>query len=446
MKNGLLNHPRGLFVLFFTEMWERFSFYGMKALLVLYMVQYLFADPERARSVLGYETIRSIIEAFFGQLSAQAFSSHIYGWYTGFVYMTPFFGGLIADRIIGQKRSVYIGGVLMAIGHLLMALEAWFFPALVCLILGNGFFKPNISSQVGDLYEPGGSRRDRAFTIFYMGINLGAFFSPLVCGTLGQVYGWHYGFGAAGIGMMIGLVIYHLGRKHLPKSHIEVQTQNMQTTNERLTSQEIQRILALIFLCVMTVFFWGVYEQQGNTLQLWADRQTDWSIGSWTMPSTWFQSFNPFMVIFLAPVFDIFWGWQARRGKEPSSATKMAIGCAFAGAAYLFMIFMIRTVPEGQKGHFMWLAGVVLLFTIGELYLSPIGLSAVSKLAPARMVSMFMGVWFFSSFFGNTMAGIIGGYYEKMTPENFFFLLSAMGFSAGLIIFSVLRPLKKAMA
>ncbi|MEK7743189.1 MAG: oligopeptide:H+ symporter, partial [Elusimicrobiota bacterium] len=220
MKGEWFGHPKGLFVLFFTEMWERFSYYGMRSLLVLYMTKRLLIEAEGGMSVLGYDSIRLFVSWFVGlfgmhgQLSVQALSSQIYGLYTGFVYFTPFFGGILADRVFGQRKSVYIGGVLMAVGHFLMAVEHLFFLALFFLILGNGCFKPNISTQVGNLYPEGDHRRDSAFTIFYMGINLGAFFSPLVCGTLGQVVGWHWGFGAAGVGMLAGLCVYHFG-KHL---------------------------------------------------------------------------------------------------------------------------------------------------------------------------------------------------------------------------------------
>ncbi len=216
----ILGHPKGLFVLFFTEMWERFSYYGMRALLMLYMTQYLLLDPEKAKSVLGYDALAGFIQSIFGQLDVQPMASQLYGLYTGFVYFTPFFGGILADRILGQKKTVYLGGLLMALGHFLMASEQLFLLALFFLVLGNGAFKPNISTQVGGLYQDGDPRKDGAYTIFYMGINLGAFFSPLICGTLGQVYGWHYGFGAAGVGMLLGLVVYHFGRHQLPDDRI----------------------------------------------------------------------------------------------------------------------------------------------------------------------------------------------------------------------------------
>ena len=214
-RREFLGHPIGLFVLFFTEMWERMSYYGMRALLVLYMTSYLFVDPAKSHATLGYEAVRGAIEGTFGPQNVQQLASQVYGLYTGLVYLTPFFGGILADRVLGQRRSVYLGGVLMMIGHFLMASERLFFVALFFLILGNGCFKPNISTQVGRLYAQGDHRRDGAFTIFYMGINLGAFLAPLVCGTLGQRVGWHYGFGCAGVGMALGLVVYRLGQPNL---------------------------------------------------------------------------------------------------------------------------------------------------------------------------------------------------------------------------------------
>ncbi len=443
----ILGHPKGLFVLFFAEMWERFSFYGMRALLVLYMTQYLFLEIEKGKEVLGFSFLRGIIETVYGPMTNQALSSQIYGLYTGLVYATPFLGGIIADRMIGQKRSVYVGGILMAIGHFLMAVESLFFPALIFLIFGNGFFKPNISTQVGGLYEQGDRRRDRAFTIFYMGINIGAFFSPLVCGTLGQKVGWHYGFGAAGVGMLIGLLVYHFGRKHLPEDPklALTHTHNAQTSHidEPFTAVEKKKIWSLVVIFTVTVLFWGVYEQQGNTMQLWADSSTDWNILGFDVPSTWFQSFNPFIIFLMAPIMDRIWGWQSRRGQEPTSAGKMAIGCFFMAAAFVVMVINTKMVGASEKSNVLWLFGMTYLFTMGELYLSPIGLSLVTKLSPARVVSMMMGLWFFASFLGNYLAGVLGQNFEKMGPQNFFILMVILASAAGLIFLATLKPLKK---
>lgn len=441
-KDTVLGHPRGLFYLFFAEMWERFSFYGMRALLVLYMTQYLFLTPDKTQGVLGYETVRGVLEGIFGTLNIQAFSSQIYGLYTGFVYFTPFFGGILADRYLGQRRSVYIGGFFFMAGHFLMAVESMFFPALLLLIIGNGFFKPNISTQVGGLYEQGDPRRDRAYTLFYMGINVGAFLAPLICGTLGQKLGWHYGFAAAGVGMAFGLMAFHSGRNYLPDDREKKLAAGKNAApKEKLTPQETRNILALAFVCVFVIVFWAVYEQQGNTLQLWADKYVDWNILGFQVPSTWFQSFNPFFIFIFAPILDRVWAWQKKT--EPNSITKMGIGCLLCGVAYLFMLVILHVVGVGNRGSFLWVAGTVWFFTMGELYLSPIGLSLVTKLAPARMVSMLMGVWFLATFAGNYMAGYIGTFYEKMSQEAYFFFLAAIAIAASLVLIAGGRIIRK---
>lgn len=423
-----LGHPRPLFTLCFTEMWERFSYYGMRVLLVLYMTNYLFNHADQGATVVGYDTLKSILEYFAGPLSHQALSSRIYGLYTGFVYFTPFFGGLLADRFIGQKKAVYLGGTLMAIGHFLMAVESLFFPALLFLILGNGFFKPNISTQVGSLYSEGDPRRDGAYTLFYMGINMGAILSPLICGTLGQKVGWHWGFGAAGVGMLLSLVIYHFGSKNLPQKLTSPESRkNSSTTASEppLTKEEWTRTIALTFLCMVTIFFWGVYEQQGNTLQLWSDQNTDWHFFGFDIPSTWYQSFNPLLIITIAPLLDHYWNWRGRQNKAPSTVTKMALGCIWGAVALVVMFFAAQAVGTG-KGSVVWLLGSTLLLTMAELYISPIGLSLVTKVAPVKIVSMMMGVWFLASFFGGNIAGIIGSYYEVISKDQFFLLLAGL--------------------
>jgi POT family proton-dependent oligopeptide transporter len=432
----ILGHPKGLFVLFFTEMWERFSYYGMRALLVLYMTQYLLLDPEKAKTVLGYTALAGFLQSVFGELNVQSMSSQLYGLYTGFVYFTPFFGGILADRILGQRKSVYVGGLLMAIGHFLMASEQMFLLALFFLVLGNGAFKPNISTQVGSLYDDGDPRKDGAYTIFYMGINLGAFFSPLVCGTLGQTYGWHYGFGAAGIGMLVGLIIYHLGRKFLPDDRItQMSKDHVVDKHEKITKDEWSRILALALLCFGCIVFWAIFEQQGNTLQLWADEKTNWTFLGIEVPSTWYQSFNPAFVFMFAPLLNMWWAKDIAQGKASSSVRKMGIGSMLCGLAFVVMILASKAVGEeaGVKGSLLWLAMTTWIFTMGELYLSPIGLSLVSKIAPKRMLSMMMGMWFLSSFFGNYLGGYIGSFYSVMSKDSFFLLLCVMGVVTGLL-------------
>ena len=282
-------------------------------------------DPN---AVIGWNFIRNLIDSD-PTTPVGAYASVLYGWYTGLVYATPILGGYLADRYWGQRKTVILGGALMALGHFAMAYENWFFIALLLLIIGNGAFKPNISTQVGNLYRPGDPRRDGAFTIFYMGINLGAFICNLICGTLAATKGWHWGFGAAGIGMLLGLIIYIFGQSSLAPDSLTVArekaTDDAPATRAPLNAAEWQSVKALILLCMLNIVFWAVYEQQGNTMQTWADEQTVWpSLLGFQIPSTWFQSFNPFLIFLLAPVLDMFWAWQARRGREPSSVSKMA--------------------------------------------------------------------------------------------------------------------------
>src|SRR3954467_5453112 len=334
----LFGHPRGLSFLFATEMWERFSYYGMKALLVLYMVKYLL-HPEHAQTVIGFAALKSALEGLFGPLDIQPLSSHIYGLYTGLVYLTPVLGGYLADRVFGQRRMVVIGASLMAIGHFMMAFEPLFLLALLVLIFGNGAFKPNISTQVGTLYAPGDHRRDRAFSIFYVGINLGAFLAPLICGTLGETIGWHYGFGAAGIGMTIGLAIYLYASRTLPR---DVRSRVISEGKPQPFGRDEWRAMgALMLLALPVMFFWATYEQQGNTIALWADGHTDRTINLlfWTgqIPVTWFQAFNPFMIFAFTPFILALWSYQDRRGHEPRTVSKMAIGLMLTAVSYVIL-------------------------------------------------------------------------------------------------------------
>ena len=434
-------HPRGLAFLFATEMWERFSYYGMRALLVLYMVKYLF-EPGRADAVIGYSALKRVLEFGFGPLGVQPFASHVYGLYTGLVYFTPLLGGLLADRVLGQRRTVIIGAALMALGHFMMAFEQLLFFALATLIIGNGAFKPNISTQVGSLYPPGDARRDRAYSIFYVGINIGAFFAPLICGTLGEEVGWHYGFGAAGVGMLLGLVIYLYAAPTLPPDAIATAEAR---TRGPLASEERRAIGALVLLCVPVILFWATYEQQGNTIALWADAHTDRSIGlfGWTVeiPVTWFQAFNPFMIFAFTPFIVGLWARQSRRGREPSTLTKMALGCFGVTAANI--ILAIGAIQAGaDQASWLWLFAYFVVITVGELYLSPIGLSLVSKISPAQTVSLMMGVWLATSFFGNLLAGVLGSYWSAMDKPVFFLMIAGIAALAGVVIALFRRPLR----
>lgn len=441
-------HPKALTFLFASEMWERFSYYGMRALLTIYMVKYLFlAKPEE--TVLGYGALKSGLEFVFGPLSVQPMASQVYGLYTSLAYLTPILGGLIADRLLGRRNTVVIGAILMAIGHFMMAFETLFLPALMTLILGNGAFKPNISTQVGSLYAPGDSRRDRAYSIFYVGINLGAFFSPLICGTLGEKVGWHYGFGAAGVGMLIGLGVYLYGQRHLPPEPPIVRY-SATHRKEPFTRDEWKAVIALLILWVPTVLFWATYEQQGNTIALWADGYTDRAISlfSWSgeIPTSWFQSFNPFMIFAFTPFIVSLWAWQAKRKKEPSTLTKMALGCFGIAVANLIMVGAAHAAGTDGKVSWLWLFGFFVALTTGELHLSPIGLSLVSKIAPARILSMMMGIWFANIFVGNFIAGWLGSFWSSMAKTDFFLMIAAISAGAGIVIWLFNKPLSPFLA
>jgi POT family proton-dependent oligopeptide transporter len=443
-----LGHPKGLTFLFGTEMWERFSYYGMRALLVLYMVKHLL-QPENAGNVLGYDAVKDTLEFLFGPLDIQPLASQIYGFYTGLVYLTPVLGGLIADRWLGRRRTVVMGAVLMAIGHFMMAFEPLFFLALFTLILGNGAFKPNISIQVGLLYAPGDARRDRAYSIFYVGINLGAFLAPLICGTLGEEKGWHYGFGAAGIGMLIGLCVYLWGTRSLPVDNV-AKRGAAQEKREKLTREDWRAIASLLILAVFVTFFWATYEQQGNTIALWADGYTNRYVNLpfWQgeIPTTWFQAFNPFMIFAFTPFVVALWAWQARRGREPSTVVKMALGCLGVALANLIMVAAAWDAETGAKASALWLICYFAILTTGELYLSPTGLSLVSKIAPASILSMLMGVWLLTNFTGNFLAGYLGSFWSGMAKADFFAMIAAIAGAAAVAIWIFDRVLTRRVA
>ena len=442
-QGSLFGHPKGLTFLFTTEMWERFSYYGMRSLLVLYMTKFLLLTGN-AGNVAGLAGLRAALESVFGPLDVQPLSSQIYGFYTALVYLTPIFGGVLADRVLGQRRTVVIGAGLMAIGHFMMAVEQFFLFALLALILGNGAFKPNISTQVGGLYAPGDQRRDRAYSIFYVGINIGAFLAPLVCGTLGEKAGWHYGFAAAGIGMLIGLSIYLYAMPLLPPD--ELQKERAARSERRaLDRTDWRAVAAILVLFVPTALFWGTYEQGGNTIVLWADSNTDRAIG-WLghgveIPTTWFLAFNPFLIFAFTPFVVALWTRQAARDSEPTTITKMALGCFGVALAYLIMAAAGWQAGAG-KASWLWLAGYFVVITIGELYLSPVGLSLVTKIAPLRMMSMLMGVWLATSFVGGFLAGTIGSFWSRMEKPQFFLMVAAIAALAGAIILACRRLLR----
>lgn len=514
--NSSKGHPKGLYLLFVTEMWERFSYYGMRALFMLYMVQALLFDKEMA--------------------------SQVYGSYTGLVYLTPLIGGYIADRYWGNRRSIVIGAVTMAIGQFLLFLSACYFHhiemakylmfcGLGLLILGNGFFKPNISTMVGRLYTADDSRKDAAFTIFYMGVNVGSTLAPLVCGLVGNTghpEDFKWGFLASSLGMLLAATVFQVFKNKyicdpegnpvgMPPARQDAATrkahatagsgqQNQKRTflmgagivlltllfsvnwsgdaahlfadadwigsliyatvivmplviitDKSLTRTEQVRIGVIYIIAFFVIFFWAAYEQAGASLTFFADEQTDRTIGGWEMPAAYFQSFNPIMIVTLAPLFAAFWSFLGRHGIEPSSPRKQAIGLFLLSMGYLFIAFGVKNVEPGVKVSMIWLTGLYLIHTMGELCLAPIGLSLVYKLSPARFSSLLMGVWYLSTSAANKFAGLLSGFYpEKGISKsfmgypienlyNFFMLFVFMSGTAAVILFLLSGKLQKMM-
>jgi proton-dependent oligopeptide transporter, POT family len=438
-----LGHPRGLAVLFATEAWERFSYFGNAALVVLYMTKYLL-DPGRFEAVLGLGAAKAALELVFGRLEAQPLASQLFGFYTGLAYFTPILGGLIADRLLGRRRTIVIGGVFMAIGHFMMAFETLFLLALLMLIIGIGAFKPNVSTQVGALYPPGDDRRGRAYSIFYLGINIGAFLAPLICGTLAVQYGWHYGFGAAGLGMLVSLAIYVCGARTLPPDRASFGIPVLRE-NKPLEAGERRAVLALIGTCALVTLFWAAYDQQSNTLLLWAEDFTDRSIdlGFWRgeIPSPWFLALNPLMIFFLTPLIVRRWAAQGRRGTEPFPISKMAFGCLCLAFANLVMAG--AAWAAAGKASALWLVGYFALATTGELYLAPVGLALISKLAPTRMTSLMMGVWFATTLPADILAGFLGGFWSSMTKANFFAMIALIAALASIALGATSRAVQR---
>ncbi|NMO20800.1 peptide MFS transporter [Pyxidicoccus fallax] len=426
-------HPRGLYLLFFTEMWERMSYYGMRGLLVLFLT--------------------SKINGGFGWSTSDALS--LYGTYTGLVYLTPIVGGFIADRYIGQRKAVVLGGTLMMIGHLLLALPtvAMFYAGLGFLIIGNGFFKPNISTMVGGLYAPGDGRRDSAFTIFYMGINLGAVLGNFICGTLGERVGWHWGFGAAGVGMFLGLVAFLslqkklLGPVGLSPVKPAANAERVQDGGEKkgFTREEVDRIVVIFIIALFVVAFWTGFEQAGGLMNLYTDQKVDRGMFGWEVPTTWFQNFNSAFIVMLAPVFAGLWSWLAARGKDPSIPVKMGLGLLFLSIGFLFMLGASDESAAAGKAAAWWVIMAYLFHTMGELCLSPVGLSMVTKVAPARIVSAMMGVWFLANAAANKLSGVIGGYSEKLGEFDVFLYITIGTGIAGVILLGVAPMLKRMM-
>ena len=404
-------HPKGLYLLFCVEMWERFSFYGMRALIVLYMIQNLAYTAQKA--------------------------GNIYGLYTGLVYLTPLIGGYLADRYLGQRKCVSIGAILMICGLFLLAFgpNIFFLLSLFLMIIANGFFKSNISSILGLLYENNNEKKDSAFTLFYIGINLGAFFSPLVCGTLAYKYGYEYGFATAGIGMLIGFISYklfenkYLGDKGLFPIKITSEISDTMT----LENSQKNQLVSLVVLMLFTIPFWVCFEQAGSSLTLFAEYQTNRNLFGFEIPTGYFQSLNPLFIITLAPLISSLWNFLRLKSKEPTSVEKFTLALFLISLSFIILSYAGHLSLTAKVSP-LWLFFGYFIMTIAELCLSPIGLSLVTKLAPKKFLSFMMGCWFLTSFVGNLIAGIWGGKYETLTPEQIFGLLALLSLVSGILL------------
>jgi len=391
----LFGHPVGLFILFFTEMWERFSYYGMRAILVLYLVQ----ATTDANPGLGWSN---------GEALA------LYGWYTMLVYVASIPGGWIADKLIGQKKSVLYGGILLVAGHSILAVEQlWaFYTGLGLIVLGVGLLKPNISTMVGGLYKQGDIRRDKGFTIFYIGINVGAFLSALIVGYVGEVYGWHYGFGLAGIGMALGLLQYMAGQKYLEHVGNFLGTSQNQVEkdalNKPLTKIEKDRIVVLFISFLLVIVFWGAFEQAGGLMNIYAKEKTNRMLMGWEVPASWFQSLNAMFIIFLGTSVAAYWANKKLKGKVATSLYKMIIGLIIMGTGFFFMSAASSQFETQGSSAMYWLVLAYLFHTVGELCISPVALSYITKLAPLKYGSLMMGIYFAMTGFGNKLAGLLG--------------------------------------
>ncbi len=434
---GFFGHPRGLSTLFFTEMWERFSYYGMRAFLILYMVAPVTAGG------LGF---------------ADKDAASIYGTYTGSVWGSAILGGIIADRWLGQYRSVLIGGIIIALGHFTLAFKdlTFFYTGLTLIVIGTGLLKPNVSTLVGSLYEQGDARRDAGFSLFYMGINLGALFGPLIAGYLAQRVDWHIGFASAGVGMPLGLVQYVIGRDRLKMPEkaalatdvsAEAQSAKAEARSAKVgfTATEWKRMGAIVIFFLVAILFWGAYEQAGSTLNLFADRYTRLEVFGFSFPSSWFQSVQPIFVITLAPVFA--WMWVRMGRHEPSVPAKLALGVLFMAISFLVLVpaGSMAQSATGVRVSPWWLVVSYGISELGELCLYPVGLSAVTKLSPPRIVGLMMGVWLLSNAFGNKLAGWAAGFFSTMPLQQLFFDVVAVLLVTSAIMFALVKPIRRLM-
>ena len=410
-----LGQPRGLTILFLTEMWDQFSFFGMRALLVLYMTK----------------------QVGLGQAEA----SWVYGGYAALVYLTPIFGGVITDRWLSRRTAVLAGGTVMAAGHFMMASESLLLAALVTIAIGNGLFLPSLPSQIDSLYSPDDPRRKSAYNLYYVGINLGALIAPIVVGTVGEMYGFHWGFAIAGLGMIIALVTYILGAQYLPPDPPpHVARRGPAAAPQPLSRELRQRAILLLAIVGAVVVFRGAYEQLGNTLSLWADQSVDRTLTTtFVIPVTWFQSLNPLTVFALTPVFVARWTRLAARDREPPSVLKMVIGAVIIAISYFAIAALVLSAQsQGKPVNWLWLASFIIVMTAGELYILPVGLGLFGRLAPQGFTATSIAGWYFAGFLGNLFAGWLGTFWMPLNHGVFFALIGTVALvAAGLLSLSI---------
>ncbi|HTT98265.1 MAG TPA: peptide MFS transporter [Rhizomicrobium sp.] len=435
----VFGHPKGLLFIGGTELWDRISFHGMQALLVLYMVEQLLL-PGHVERIVGFATFRAVIESMTGPLSTQALASQVFGLYVGLVYFTPVIGGALGDRVLGRTRTIALGALLMTAGHFCLAFDASFMLALLLLICGAGCLRGNLSPQLGELYPKEDRRRTAAFQTYGAMINIGAFIAPIVTGFLGQAYGWHFAFAFAGVGMLIGLVIYLSGRRYLPAERERGAAQVF----EPLTALDKRVIVWLIVLVLGTMTFWIAQSQVWNTYNIWVRDHVDLRFGSWTMPVPWLQSLDGIAPFVWLPVFLTIWRWQASRGREPGEFGKMAIGCVIFGASTLLLALATSFPDASGKASLIWAIAFHMGSNIGWLYFSPITTALYSRAGPKSVNATMMGVNNLSVFLGSVISGRIGGLYEKLDPALFWTLHAAIvcaGAGLILLIGTRLKPL-----
>jgi POT family proton-dependent oligopeptide transporter len=438
---SFFGHPRGLSTLFFTEMWERFSYYGMRAFLILYMVHVLGFDDRHAGSV--------------------------YGTYTAGVWAAAIFGGIIADRWLGQYKSVLIGGIIIAIGHFTLAFHPlpFFYAGLACIVVGTGLLKPNVSGIVGSLYEINDARRDAGFSIFYMGINLGAAIGPIIAGGLAQKVDWHIGFACAGVGMTLGLIQYVRGRRHLQPAIDRLERQRSEARSAAthaaaaaaagqpageptwggFTKVEWKRLAAMGVFFLFAAVFWGAYEQAGSTLNLFGDRYTNTTIFGFSFPSSWFASVQAIFVIALSPAFA--WLWIRLRDREPSTPAKFAAGLFFIGLSFVLLLIPAVHLQDspGLRVSPFWLIGCYFIQELGELCLSPVGLSVFTKLSPVKIVGFMLGIWFLADSVGNKAAGYAAGFISSAPLPYLFGTVAGVCLGASAIAALMIKPVRGLM-